>query len=78
MHYSNTILVLLFALLIGCIFGNLYESEDGLFSPDDIPKRSLDAFWRNVYSQIPSARQGGQKRTENLSRASANAYYRLG
>ncbi|CAJ0606500.1 unnamed protein product [Cylicocyclus nassatus] len=39
-----------------------------------LPKRSFDQFWRNIQMQMP----GTQKRTESLSRARANAYYRLG
>ncbi|VDN23208.1 unnamed protein product [Cylicostephanus goldi] len=39
-----------------------------------LPKRSFDQVWRNIQMQMP----GAQKRTESLSRARANAYYRLG
>ncbi|VDO75921.1 unnamed protein product [Haemonchus placei] len=39
-----------------------------------LPKRNFQHIWRNIEMQMP----GGQKRTESLSRARANAYYRLG
>ncbi|RCN26704.1 hypothetical protein ANCCAN_27569 [Ancylostoma caninum] len=39
-----------------------------------LPKRSFQHIWRNIQMQMP----GSQKRTESLSRARANAYYRLG
>lgn len=51
--------------------------EDSYPVSGELPKRSLENFWRNIHLQMPSGR-GGQKRTEGLSRASANAYYRLG
>lgn len=39
-----------------------------------LPKRNFQHIWRNIEMQMP----GSQKRTESLSRARANAYYRLG
>ncbi|EPB68720.1 hypothetical protein ANCCEY_12186 [Ancylostoma ceylanicum] len=39
-----------------------------------LPKRNFQHIWRNIQMQMP----GSQKRTESLSRARANAYYRLG
>ncbi|CAP30351.1 Protein CBG11148 [Caenorhabditis briggsae] len=52
--------------------------EDSYPMAGEVPKRSLENFWRNIHLQMPSASRSGQKRTESLSRASANAYYRLG
>ncbi|CAL2032512.1 hypothetical protein CAEBREN_29518 [Caenorhabditis brenneri] len=71
-----SVLIALFALL-AVSYGFLYEMEDSYPVAGEVPKRSLENFWRNIHLQMPSGR-GGQKRTESLSRASANAYYRLG
>ncbi|CAO4364774.1 unnamed protein product [Caenorhabditis nigoni] len=72
-----SVIVAFFALL-AVSYGFLYEMEDSYPMTGEVPKRSLENFWRNIHLQMPSASRSGQKRTESLSRASANAYYRLG
>ncbi|CAB3405662.1 unnamed protein product [Caenorhabditis bovis] len=75
------VLILLISLVVST-YAYLYDTADDMYMPDQ-PKRSLENFWRNVHLQMPNSANsrgvaGGQKRTEGLSRASANAYYRLG
>ncbi|CAI2344098.1 unnamed protein product [Caenorhabditis sp. 36 PRJEB53466] len=69
------VLIAFFALL-AVSYGFLYDTDDSYVVAGELPKRSLENFWRNIHLQMPG--RGGQKRTESLSRASANAYYRLG
>ncbi|XGW12473.1 hypothetical protein V3C99_013292 [Haemonchus contortus] len=68
------IVLLLAAVAISQAF--VIDGGDDLSSLVDYPypKRNFQHIWRNIEMQMP----GGQKRTESLSRARANAYYRLG
>ncbi|VDL85334.1 unnamed protein product [Nippostrongylus brasiliensis] len=52
----------------------MIDSDDLNIADYPLPKRSFQHIWRNIEMQMP----GSQKRTESLSRARANAYYRLG
>ncbi|KAK5984565.1 hypothetical protein GCK32_021124 [Trichostrongylus colubriformis] len=69
----------LFVLLLAAVaISQTYviDGSDDLNSLVDypLPKRNFQHIWRNIEMQMP----GAQKRTEALSRARANAYYRLG
>lgn len=69
----------LFVLLLAVVDMSqtfMIDGGDDLSSLVDypLPKRNFQHIWRNIEMQMP----GSQKRTESLSRARANAYYRLG
>ncbi|VDL63206.1 unnamed protein product [Nippostrongylus brasiliensis] len=64
--------LLLFAIAFSQAF--MIDSDDLNMADYPLPKRSFQHIWRNIEMQMP----GSQKRTESLSRARANAYYRLG
>ncbi|VDM54414.1 unnamed protein product [Angiostrongylus costaricensis] len=66
--------ILLATLFISQAF--LIDSSDDLNNLVDYPmsKRNFEHIWRNIQMQMP----GNHKRTESLTRARANAYYRLG
>uniref|UniRef100_A0A0K0D423 Uncharacterized protein n=1 Tax=Angiostrongylus cantonensis TaxID=6313 RepID=A0A0K0D423_ANGCA len=59
-----------------CICQTFLIGNDDLNNLVDYPmsKRNFEHIWRNIQMQMP----GNHKRTESLTRARANAYYRLG
>ncbi|CAI4227308.1 unnamed protein product [Auanema sp. JU1783] len=53
--------------------GDYLDSQPAEYA---LPKRNFQHIWRNIEMQMPNMQN--TKRTESLSRARANAYYRLG
>ncbi|ETN70422.1 hypothetical protein NECAME_14778 [Necator americanus] len=74
MRALRELLVLLLAILATTQAFMIDGDEYSGLVDYPLPKRNFQHIWRNIQMQMP----GSQKRTESLSRARANAYYRLG